>query len=639
MSLLLEALKKAAEEKQRQQARSEHQPSTEVEEDSGGFTFVLDEPGADLGDAGPSGDTPAAERPRSALRLQDEAPQVDQPEETLESLLSDGQTASQLDEMPEPVAPALTATDEPADDDGSFSLSLLDDAEIERELAADRPEPALSTVEALIEPDEADSEPFPVEEASPVGEFQPEAAAVAPDTDKPDVEAAAVEALADPAPVQALQTEVPTAAAPEVPEQPGEEVAVTEPPLRAKETARPAGFDQSTRPVADRIEKSRIEQNRVAPDRVAPDRVAPDRVLKAIERTKRRRTILLLALGWLTVLAAGGWGYLSYLEQSEDSSRIMARYRPPVAKPVPAEESGGQLQSELQAALSDEETVAALEAQLELLSNFVGEDAVASVKPLLDQRLEADVEASAGESAGAAETDTPAAAAVPPPAELPAAPPVDAAVKVTRRIVPSGSAGTLDIQRRSEDSAVLRAYRAFQQGDLAQAGRLYQQVLKQQPRNRDAVVGLAAVAAAQRQYQEAADYYRLLLEYDPSDRQAFEGLIALPGQAYDPVELESKLKVFLSRFPDSARAQQALGQLMAGQQRWYEAQQAYFNAYTADKSNANYALNLAVSLDHLRKYPQALQYYRTALQLAGERTAIDRQAIQKRIETLEKTGR
>jgi tetratricopeptide (TPR) repeat protein len=65
----------------------------------------------------------------------------------------------------------------------------------------------------------------------------------------------------------------------------------------------------------------------------------------------------------------------------------------------------------------------------------------------------------------------------------------------------------------------------------------------------------------------------------------------------------------------------SLGNQYAQQSRWSEAQSAYFKAYSVDPENADYAFNLAVSLDQLHQRNLALDYYQRALALAGKRTA------------------
>ncbi len=60
----------------------------------------------------------------------------------------------------------------------------------------------------------------------------------------------------------------------------------------------------------------------------------------------------------------------------------------------------------------------------------------------------------------------------------------------------------------------------------------------------------------------------------------------------------------MARHPQSAALHFTLGNLYASQSRWGEAQAEYFECYRLDPSSADFAYNLAVSLDHLGQ-PQA----------------------------------
>ena len=131
---------------------------------------------------------------------------------------------------------------------------------------------------------------------------------------------------------------------------------------------------------------------------------------------------------------------------------------------------------------------------------------------------------------------------------------------------------------------------------------------------------LAAVSLRTGDLDSAEALYLRLLELDPRDTQAAANLVALHGQL-DPVASESRLKNLLASQPESAPLHFALGNQYAKQARWPEAQEAYFKAYSVNPENADYAFNLAVSLDQLRQRKPALQYYERALLLAEQRAA------------------
>ena len=98
---------------------------------------------------------------------------------------------------------------------------------------------------------------------------------------------------------------------------------------------------------------------------------------------------------------------------------------------------------------------------------------------------------------------------------------------------------------------------------------------------------------------------------------------------------ESRVKTLLSEDPGAKVLYFTLGNEYARQGRWAEAQQAYFKAFTEDPDNPDFAYNVAVSLDHLRKPRLALEYYRRALTLSAKRSAsFDQTSAQKRVQEL-----
>ena len=170
------------------------------------------------------------------------------------------------------------------------------------------------------------------------------------------------------------------------------------------------------------------------------------------------------------------------------------------------------------------------------------------------------------------------------------------------------------------DPLVEQAYQAFQRNDLAAARDGYQRALAREPTNRDALLGLAAIDVRGGQLNSAEARYLRLLEIDPRDSHAVASLISLRGQL-DPVASESRLKSLIASQPESALLHFSLGNQYAQQSRWSEAQGAYFKAHSVDPENADYAFNLAVSLDQLHQGKLALEFYQRALALTDKRAA------------------
>jgi uncharacterized protein HemY len=181
--------------------------------------------------------------------------------------------------------------------------------------------------------------------------------------------------------------------------------------------------------------------------------------------------------------------------------------------------------------------------------------------------------------------------------------------------------------------ALQSGYQAYTLGDLAAAAQFYSTALQQEPNSRDALLGSAAVSARRNDAPHAAASYLRLLELNPNDPEALAGLLSLrPG---DTGQSELRLKDLLRKSPDSGPLLFALGNLYARQNRWSEAQQGFFRAYTASPDNADYAFNLAVGLDRLNQPRLALTYYQRALALAqAGAAAFDREAARRRVQQL-----
>jgi len=180
-------------------------------------------------------------------------------------------------------------------------------------------------------------------------------------------------------------------------------------------------------------------------------------------------------------------------------------------------------------------------------------------------------------------------------------------------------------------------YAAYLTGDLVAARTQYEEALRDEPANRDAQLGLAALDVKAGRYEAAEGGYLRLLQANPRDAEAQAALIALRGARLDPLVAESRVKSLLAADPGAHALNFTLGNQLAQQGRWAEAQQEYFKAFSAEPDNADFAYNLAVSLDHIRQPRLALEYYRRAVALARTRGAgFDPAAAQARILQLDR---
>ena len=266
----------------------------------------------------------------------------------------------------------------------------------------------------------------------------------------------------------------------------------------------------------------------------------------------------------------------------------------------------------------------------------------AEVRPLAAAPVASAQNPLAGLPAAAPATVTPAPSAPKPVTEKPVETPrlqpriplAQPAAAATRTPPPSATVARSAPQVHPRVEA---GYAAYVAGDLSAARTQYEEALRDEPANRDALLGMAALEVRAGRHETAEALYIRVLQADPRDAQAHAALISLRAGRADPVVTESRVKSMLAAEPSAHALNFTLGNQLASQNRWAEAQQEYFKAYTAEPDNADFAFNLAVSLDHLRQSRQALEYYQRALALAGKRGAsFDANAARQRAAELSK---
>lgn len=221
------------------------------------------------------------------------------------------------------------------------------------------------------------------------------------------------------------------------------------------------------------------------------------------------------------------------------------------------------------------------------------------------------------------EPEVPAAAVAPPAREeamIEPLVPVNIEELLAERLAnvaarPSGIQITKSKGAPQVSATVSEAFQAYRAGDAPRAESLYRSILRDQPDHRDALLGIAAIAGQTGRRELAYTSYMHLLRLNPRDAVAAAGLYNLAGNAVPGLD-ESQLKLMMDSQPATPQVYFSLGTQYARQGRWAEAQQAFFDAYSRDQQNADFAFNLAVSLDHLGQGGTALDYYRIALDLA-----------------------
>ncbi len=318
-------------------------------------------------------------------------------------------------------------------------------------------------------------------------------------------------------------------------------------------------------------------------------------------RAGAARAMWLAGGGLLFLLLLGG-GFYYYLNSLEQPALLVSRPNPPPA--VPIQESP---------VLAD--NVAPVPVVDEIQANET--PAVVPAPPSVQPATVPQAPSPAGMEEPAARVE-----------EKPRARPGEESPKVTRNRTPKATV--------SDD--VMAGYQAYMAGDDVAAGQSYRKAVQQDARNVDAWLGLGAVAARQGRSDEAAAHYMRALELEPRNMAAQTGLIGLVGQT-DPAASESRLKNLLAQQPEAAFLHAALGNLYADQGQWPSAQQAYFQAYRLEAGNAEYAFNLAVSLDQMGKTNLALTHYQRALELLPKQGGgLDRSQLEARIAQLQQVA-
>lgn len=183
---------------------------------------------------------------------------------------------------------------------------------------------------------------------------------------------------------------------------------------------------------------------------------------------------------------------------------------------------------------------------------------------------------------------------------------------------------------------VKRGFNAYQLGDFELARREYEKALALAPLDRDALLGGAALASVEGRWQDAIRLYQARLAEVPTDEFARAGLLSLASLDSEDPSLKRDINLMLGEFPDAAHLHFIKGAIHAASREWGAAQKAFFDAYYLDRFNADYAYNLAVSMDHLNQVLEAKSYYQLALRLNQTQPAnFDPTVLKERVKMLE----
>ena len=177
------------------------------------------------------------------------------------------------------------------------------------------------------------------------------------------------------------------------------------------------------------------------------------------------------------------------------------------------------------------------------------------------------------------------------------------------------------------------AFEAYQRGDNNAALEKYNRVLTDDPQNRNALLARAAINVQSDDNVKAIKDYQTLLIANPKDSFAMSSLISVAS--ISPSKSESQLKKMMRDEPLSPHLNFVLANIYGTQNRWQEAQNHYFKALENNPDDPNYAYNLAVSLEHIAKPKVAIVYYQLALaNFNNGKATFNKVVVDKRVEIL-----
>ncbi|MBO1927160.1 tetratricopeptide repeat protein [Thiomicrorhabdus sp. 6S2-11] len=183
-----------------------------------------------------------------------------------------------------------------------------------------------------------------------------------------------------------------------------------------------------------------------------------------------------------------------------------------------------------------------------------------------------------------------------------------------------------------EQNALAEGYGFYQEGDWKSARDVFAKVLESEPKNLKAKLGFAATQNYLGNPEDALAVYQDILKENPGNSYALEAVAEIANTVLElNSEWMQQLLELAQKYPKSAVLQNALGNVYAKQENWFKAQQQYFSAVAIKDSEPTYLMNLAVSLDHLGKYLLAEDYYKKALIYQKNGTAVDQDVIKQRL--------
>lgn len=323
------------------------------------------------------------------------------------------------------------------------------------------------------------------------------------------------------------------------------------------------------------------------------------------EKIKRRQIFGVVLLFFITVVLAGGYYYFI---QMEDSSLVNVNQY----ATYPDESESESYSDDLNTGLDDSYSDSDVEQNTIIENAEVNRSTLntTSAETVSSQVAKQDKKADTASGGGSSPPSTLAEKSTTKPT------PVTVAKKVP--VKPE----VAPVRERDDESNVMMrmtlsqkiqaGYQAYKLQNFSGAKQFYSSALRDAPESRDALLGLAATATRMGRLDIALGHYQVLLTLNPQDALAKSGVLSLASLSGDLPRLESEVKILLSDHPSDAHLHFLLGSLYSSTGNWNGARESFYRAVDLDKFNPDYVYNLAVSMDHTASYREALSYYKQA---------------------------
>ena len=346
----------------------------------------------------------------------------------------------------------------------------------------------------------------------------------------------------------------------------------------------------------------------------------------------------------LLMILIGVYGINYYLEESENLERSMKKYDlvglniKPKQIPQQQNSQAGQIVEERQNT-ADEEVLVIVPTKESLSSkevsaqNTAEADAVPEVSSSSSTNNGVNVQSNSAKVANKkpdvyTPNTTPSSAAVATKNKV-----VKKATSTNKPVSKSSAIASLPVVTINKTkSGLADGYEAYNAGDFNNASAHFSRVIQSEPQNINALMGMGAIAVVNQDYAVAVQYYEQVLDKEPNNLSALEAIANLSGLVPLNDEWNKQLFIMADIHTQSAILQNAVGNTFAKRKDWLAAQESYFKAYANSPNNPDYMVNLAVSYDHLGEYALAAQYYTLALgHAAHTRVSFDEHQVKSRL--------